>query len=37
MSGALLLNGKDLTLKDLFSVVYDRRKVEIDPEVIPMV
>lgn len=35
MSETLILNGKDLTLEDLYSVVYDRRPVQIDPEVIP--
>ena len=37
MSETLILNGKDLTLEDLYSVVYDRRPVQIDPEVIPLV
>ena len=36
MSETLILNGKDLTLEDLYSVVYDRRPVQIDPEVIPL-
>ena len=27
MSETLILNGKDLTLEDLYSVVYDRRPV----------
>ena len=31
MSETLILNGKDLTLEDLYSVVYDRRPVQIDP------
>ena len=33
MSETLILNGKDLTLENLYSVVYDRRPVQIDPEV----
>lgn len=37
MSETLILNGKDLTLENLYSVVYDRRPVQIDPEVIPLV
>lgn len=37
MSETLILNGNDLTLEDLYSVVYDRRPVQIDPEVIPLV
>ena len=37
MSETLILNGKGLTLEDLYSVVYDRRPVQIDPEVIPLV
>ena len=32
MNETLILNGKDLTLEDLYSVVYDRRPVQIDPE-----
>ena len=37
MSETLILNGKDLTLENLYSVVYDRRPVQIDPEVVPLV
>ena len=37
MSETLILNGKGLTLEDLYSVVYDRRPVQIAPEVIPLV
>ena len=35
MKDVLILNGNDLTLEDLFDVVYDRRRVQIDPAVIP--
>ena len=31
MSETLILNGKDLTLEDLYSVVYDRRPVQSSP------
>lgn len=35
MSDTLILNGTDLTLETLYDVVYQGRKVEIDPSVIP--
>ena len=35
MAEVLVLNGKDLTLRQLYEVVYDRRPVKIDPDVIP--
>ena len=37
MAEVLVLNGKDLTLRQLYEVVYDRRPVKIDPDVIPTV
>lgn len=37
MCEALILNGTNLTLDDLYSVVYDRRPVKIDPEMLPKV
>lgn len=35
MSDTLILNGSNLTLEDLYDVVYHGRKVQIDPDVIP--
>ena len=37
MSDTLILNGSNLTLEDLYDVVYHGRKVQIDPDVIPRV
>ena len=37
MSDTLILNGSNLTLEDLYDVVYRGRKVQIDPDVIPRV